>query len=208
PRLPARERTPQPAGDRAPSYGRSGQAPSAPPVRAPAPITAELKNRQERAPPFSGNEAVRILEVQLGAPVSKLFAEFDRIPVAAGSLGQVHRAVHFDGRVLAVKIRRPNVVHDVERDLSLMTELAILIERHSPEAEIFDPVGLVNQFARVIRREINFAREGRTMDEFRRLFRSDATLAIPAVLWDLTTEAVLTMEFIDGLKITDREALV
>jgi ubiquinone biosynthesis protein len=116
--------------------------------------------------------------------------------------------VHFDGRSLAVKIRRPNVVRDVERDLSLMTEMAILIERHLPEAEIFDPVGLVNQFARSVRREINFAREGRTMDEFRRLFRDDATLFIPAVCWDLTTEAVLTMEFIEGLKISDRAGLL
>ena len=125
--------------------------------------------------------------------------------MAAGSLGQVHRAVHLDGRPLAVKIRRPNVVRDVERDLSLMTEMAILIERHLPEAEIFDPVGLVNQFARTIRREINFAREGRTMDEFRRLFRNDATLYIPRVCWELTTEAMLTMEFVEGLKIGDRD---
>jgi ubiquinone biosynthesis protein len=208
PRVTVPERIRQTVEDLGPTFVKFGQVVSTRPDLVPAPIIAELEKLQEQVPPFSGNEAVRILEVELGAPVSKLFAEFDRIPVAAGSLGQVHRAVHFDGRVLAVKIRRPNVVHDVERDLSLMTELAILIERHFPEAEIFDPVGLVNQFARAIRREINFAREGRTMDEFRRLFRSDATLAIPAVLWDLTTEAVLTMEFIDGSKITDREALV
>jgi ubiquinone biosynthesis protein len=207
PRVTVPERIRQTVEDLGPTFIKFGQVVSTRPDLVPAPIIAELEKLQEQVPPFSGNEAVRILEVELGAPVSKLFAEFDRIPVAAGSLGQVHRAVHFDGRVLAVKIRRPGVVHDVERDLSLMTELAILIERHFPEAEIFDPVGLVNQFARAIRREINFAREGRTMDEFRRLFRTDATLCIPAVLWDLTTEAILTMEFIEGLKITDRDAL-
>jgi ubiquinone biosynthesis protein len=207
-RVTVAQRIRQTVEELGPTFIKFGQVVSTRPDLVPAPIIAELEKLQDQVPPFSGAEAVRILEVELGAPVSKLFAEFDPVPVAAGSLGQVHRAVHFDGRVLAVKIRRPNVVHDVERDLSLMTELAILIERHVPEAEIFDPVGLVNQFARAIRREINFAREGRTMDEFRRLFRSDATLSIPAVFWDLTTEAVLTMEFIDGLKINDRAALV
>ncbi|MBI3866061.1 MAG: AarF/ABC1/UbiB kinase family protein [Planctomycetia bacterium] len=191
-----------------PTFVKFGQVVSTRPDLVPAAIIAELEKLQEHVAPFSGAEAVRLVESELGAPVSKLYAEFDRKPLAAGSLGQVHRAVHFDGRVLAVKIRRPNVVRDVERDLSLMTELAALIERHLPEAEIFDPVGLVNQFARVIRREINFAREGRTMDEFRRLFRHDATLAIPGVVWDLTRDAVLTMEFIDGLKIGDRDLLI
>lgn len=188
-----------------PTFIKFGQVISTRPDLVPAAIIAELEKLQEQVPPFSGTEAVQILERELGNPLSKLFAQFELEPLAAGSLGQVHRATHFDGRLLAVKIRRPNAVRDVERDLSLMAELASLIERHLPEAEIFDPVGLVNQFARAIRREINFAREGRTMDEFRRLFRNDATLCVPAVCWELTTDAVVTMEFIDGLKVGDRE---
>src|SRR5205823_1910173 len=123
----------------------------------------------------------------LGLPVDQLFASFERIPLAAGSLGQVHRATHFDGTPLAVKIRRPTAVRDVERDLLLMSELAVLLESNVAEARIFDPVGLVNHFARTIRRELNFAREGRTMDEFRRMFRLDATLYVPKVYWELST---------------------
>ncbi len=191
-----------------PTFVKFGQVISTRPDLVPAPIIAELEKLQEHVPPFSGAVAVLLIESELGSPLSKLYAEFDLKPLAAGSLGQVHRAVHFDGRVLAVKIRRPNVVRDVERDLSLMAELAVLIERHLPEAEIFDPVGLVNQFARSIRREIHFAREARTMDEFRRLFRNDATLFVPAVCWDLTSEGVVTMEFVEGLKINDREPLI
>ncbi len=109
--------------------------------------------------------------------------------------------------MLAVKIRRPDVVRQVERDLTLMTELATLIERQIPELAIFDPVGLVNHFSRTIHRELNFSREGRTIDEFRRLFRNDATLYVPQVFNDLTSDAVLTMEFIDGCKIDDAEGL-
>lgn len=186
-----------------PTYIKFGQVMSTRPDLVPHEMLAELKRLQENVPPFSSEEAVERVEHELGRPLSELFASFDRTPLAAGSLGQVHRAVHFDGTQLAVKIRRPGAVRNVERDLSLMHEIAVLIERHIAEARIFDPVGLVNHFARTIRRELNFAREGRTMDEFRRLFRQDATLYVPVVFWELTTEAVLTMEFIDGLRIDE-----
>ena len=186
-----------------PTYIKFGQVMSTRPDLVPPGMLAELKRLQENVPPFSSDEAVERVEHELGRPLAELFASFDRIPLAAGSLGQVHRAVNFDGTSLAVKIRRPGAVRNVERDLSLMHEIAVLIERHVPEARIFDPVGLVNHFARTIRRELNFAREGRTMDEFRRLFRQDATLYVPSVFWELTTEAVLTMEFIDGMRIDE-----
>lgn len=190
-----------------PTFVKFGQVISTRPDLVPANYIHELEKLQERVPAFPGKEARLLLEEHLGRPVRELFAEFDERPVAAGSLGQVHRARHHDGTPLAVKIRRPNVMRDVDRDLSLMYEIASLAEKHLPESEIFDPVGLVQQFARSIRRELNFAREGRTLDEFRRLFRDDATLHIPSVFWDLTSEAVLTCEFIDGLKISDIEGL-
>ena len=186
-----------------PTYIKFGQVMSTRPDLVPHEMLVELQRLQENVPPFSSEEAVERVEHELGRPLSELFASFDRTPLAAGSLAQVHRAVNFDGTHLAVKIRRPGAVRNVERDLSLMHEIAVLIERHIAEARIFDPIGLVNHFARTIRRELNFAREGRTMDEFRRLFRQDATLYVPIVFWELTTEAVLTMEFIDGLRIDE-----
>jgi len=186
-----------------PTYIKFGQVMSTRPDLMPPEMLAELKRLQENVPPFSSEEAVERVEHELGRPLAELFASFDRTPLAAGSLGQVHRAVNFDGTPLAVKIRRPGAVRNVERDLSLMHEIAVLIERHIAEARIFDPIGLVNHFARTIRRELNFAREGRTMDEFRRLFRQDATLYVPVVFWELTTEAVLTMEFIDGIRVDE-----
>ncbi len=186
-----------------PTYIKFGQVMSTRPDLVPPEMLVELQRLQENVPPFSSEHAVERVEYELGRPLAELFASFDRTPLAAGSLGQVHRAVHFDGTQLAVKIRRPGAVRNVERDLSLMHEIAVLIERHIAEARIFDPIGLVNHFARTIRRELNFSREGRTMDEFRRLFRQDATLYVPAVYWESTTESVLTMEFIDGLRIDE-----
>jgi ubiquinone biosynthesis protein len=186
-----------------PTYIKFGQVMSTRPDLVPPEMLVELKRLQENVPPFSSEAAIERVEHELGRPLAELFASFDRIPLAAGSLGQVHRAVNFDGTPLAVKIRRPGAVRNVERDLSLMLEIAVLIERNIAEARIFDPIGLVNHFARTIRRELNFAREGRTMDEFRRLFRQDATLYVPGVFWELTTEAVLTMEFIEGIRIDE-----
>ena len=190
-----------------PTFIKFGQVMSTRPDLVPPGMLIELQKLQEGVPPFPSEEAIAQLESELGQPVEKLFASFDRTPLAAGSLGQVHRALHFDGTPLAVKIRRPTAVRDVERDLALMLELAVLLEGNIPEARVFDPVGLVNHFARSIRRELNFAREGRTMDEFRRLFRQDATLYVAGVFWDLTTDAVLTMEFVDGVRIDELDQL-
>lgn len=193
--------------DLGPTFIKFGQVMSTRPDVVPADVVAELRLLQECVPPFPSEIAVSILERELDQTVDKLFAEFDPQPIAAASLAQVHRARHFDGTPLAIKIRRPNAVRDVERDLSLMMELASLIERHIPEAQAFDPVGLVNQFSRSVRREVNFTREARTIDEFARLFRHDATILVPRVYWDLSTEAVVTMQFVDGLRMVDPEEI-
>jgi ubiquinone biosynthesis protein len=193
--------------DLGPTFIKFGQVLSTRPDLIPADVIHELSKLQEHVPPFPSTQVIESVETELEQSVSVAFAAFDLEPLAAGSLGQVHRARHHDGRELAVKIRRPDVVREVERDLSLMSELALLIERHIPEADVFDPVGLVNYFARTIRRELNFAREGRTIEEFARIFRNDPTLLVPHVHWDLSTEALLTMDYVDGQRVDDRQTL-
>jgi ubiquinone biosynthesis protein len=193
--------------DLGPTYIKFGQVISTRPDILPADLIEELSQLQEAVPPFSSDVAVQLVEAELGKPVGELFAEFDRTPLAAGSLAQVHRAVHRDGTVLAVKVRRPDVIRGVERDLTLMQDLATLAERHLPETRPFDPVGLVNQFSRTIRREMNFRREGRSIQEFRHLFRGDATLYVPEVYEELSSEGVLTMEHINGCRADDRLAI-
>ncbi len=191
-----------------PTFIKFGQVGSTRPDLLPPDVIAELVKLQERVPGFPPEDALQQFSEEIGCTVQEAFAEFQETPLASGSLGQVHKATLKNGSVVAVKIRRPGVVNEIERDLSLLLELATLAEKYLPELEAFDPVGLVNQFARTIRRELNFSREARTLDEFRRLFRNDATLMVPGVYWNLTTEGVLTMDFVDGLSINDHQALL
>jgi len=191
--------------DLGPTAIKFGQVISTRPDLIPAEVIEELSRLQEKVPTFPSELAVELLEAELGRPVNELFADFERIPFAAGSLGQVHRARHHDGTLLAVKIRRPNIIREVERDISLLKFLAGQASQTwlSP----FDPEGLVQHFSRTIRRELNFRREGRTIQEFARLFVEDATLYVPRVYDDLTTDAVVTMEFVDGCRPSDDEGL-
>ncbi|MEX0725728.1 MAG: AarF/UbiB family protein [Planctomycetaceae bacterium] len=191
--------------DLGPTYVKFGQIISTRPDLLPPDVIEEFTKLQEQVLPFPSAVAVQILEHEFERPLQQLFGHFELEPLAAGSLAQVHRATLSDGTPVAVKIRRPNVVRDVERDLSLMMELAIMVNRHIPEAAIFDPVGLVNYFARTIRRELNFNREARTLEDFAHNFSDDASLKVPAVHWSRCSESVLTMEFIDGYRIDDSE---
>ncbi|QDT32079.1 ABC1 kinase family protein [Thalassoglobus polymorphus] len=190
-----------------PSFVKFGQILSTRPDLIPSEIIEELCLLQENVPVFASEKVHETIQNEFKKPALEVFASFEDEPLAAGSLGQVHLARNENGQQLAVKIRRPGVVQEVERDVALMLEIAQLIERHIPEYRIFDPVGLVNHFTRTIRREMSFQREARAMQEFSRLFEDDPRLCVPNVDEGRSTDAVLTMEFMEGLHIDDLEAI-
>jgi len=190
-----------------PTFIKLGQLLSLRPDLIPPEYAAELAKLQDEAAPFPFTEVRRKLEEQLGRPLERLFSEFDEKPLAAASLAQVHRARTKSGEEVAVKVQRPGVRERVRADLIILEELATLIARYVPESELYDPVGAVREFSKTLRRELDFVREGRNMEVFRRNFAGDETVHIPRVFWELTSREVLTMEWIEGIKITDLEGL-
>ncbi len=166
-------------------------------------LIAELSQLQDSLPPLPPGVAEAVIEAALGQPVAGLFAGFEAVPIAAASIAQVHRATLPSGERVAVKVRRPEIEATIERDLAILAQLARLAERYLPDADLFQPAALVTEFARSIRRELDLAREGRTFERFARNFEGDETVRFPRVHWTRTTNAVLTLEYIDGVKALD-----
>ena len=136
-----------------------------------------------------------------------VFAEFEVEPLAAASIGQVHGAHLADGTEVVVKVRRPGVVEQVEEDLEILQNLAASASRRWDLAEQYDLVGLAEEFARSLRQELDYLREGHNSERFAENFASNDDVHIPRVFWETTTSRVLTLERVRGMKINDLPAL-
>ena len=190
-----------------PTFIKLAQILSSRPDLLPADFITELSKLQDSVAPFPFSEAKSLIEGQFGHPLTDLFASIEETPVAAASLAQVHRARTTSGDEVAVKIQRVGIEAIIETDIRILHDLAGLAERHLTESKYFEPVRLVDEFARTIRRELDFVREGRNIDRFRNYFAGTATVYIPKVYWDLTAPKVLTTEYVNGIKISDLEHL-
>ena len=190
-----------------PTFVKLGQVLSTRPDLIPPKFAQEFSKLQDEASPFDFKKVERIIESEFKRPIKELFAEFEEEPVAAASLSQVHKAKLFTGEVVAVKIQRPNVGEVIETDLAILSDLAGLLEKRFAQVGIYQPTEVIKEFSRVIKRELNFIQEGHNLDKFRMNFRESTTVYVPKVFWDLTTSCVLTMEYIDGIKISEIERL-
>ena len=190
-----------------PTFIKLGQVLSTRPDLIPREYADEFRKLQDRVPslPFAAINGQ--LERELGVPAATHFAHLDPQPLAAASIAQVHRGQLLDGTEVVVKVRRPGVDGLVETDLDILMGLAYLIENHIPSGDIYDPTGIVKEFRRIIRREMDFSREGHTIDRFAANFADDATVHVPKVHWEQTGASILTMEYIDGIKVSDFDRL-
>ncbi len=168
-------------------------------------LAVELAKLQDDVPTLPWEEMRPRIEEELGAPVGELFAEFDTTPIAAASIGQVYRAALPDGTPVAVKVQRPGVTETMGIDLEILVDLGRKVTAHTQWGKDYDVSALTQEFADVLRSELDYTHEGRSMDRFREAFAGDKTVVFPEVFWDHSTSRVLTMSFIDGVPGTKLE---
>ena len=206
-RLTAAERMRLALEELGPTFVKLGQILSTRPDVIPRAFVREFEKLQDNVPSFPFEEVLTQITGELGGPAEQLFAEIDPVPLAAASIAQVHRARLMTGEDVVIKVRRPGIVEVVESDISALMALAGLAERHLPGIELYDPVGIVREFARTIRREMDFSREAHTIEKFRDNFIKTPWMYFPRVYWEQTSRAILTMEYVAGVKVSDREKL-
>lgn len=189
-----------------PSFVKLGQIASTRADVLPQNVIVELRKLQDSVSPVSFAEIKARAEQSLGAPLEDLFEHFDETPLAAASVAQVHRATlrTADGpKDVAVKIQRPGISETILSDLDILHTLAALLERTIPESRTYSPVGLVQQFDRAITSELDFTLEAENAGRFAKNFESEPIVRFPKVYREASSKHVITLEFLDGLKIPD-----
>jgi ubiquinone biosynthesis protein len=192
--------------DLGPSFVKLGQIASTRSDVLPADVIVELKKLLDDVPPVPASEIRERIETSLAATVQEIYESFDDTPLAAASVAQVHRATlrTADGlKDVVVKVQRPNISETIASDLDLLHTFAALLERAIPESRAYSPVGLVNEFDRAMQNELDFTTEKQNAERFRSNFRDFPGARFPLVYGEASSKHVLTLEFLDGLKIYD-----
>src|SRR5262245_52906351 len=185
-----------------PAYVKLGQLLSTRGDLVPPEYLESLSRLQDRVEPFSFTDVERIVQEELGVRLSKGFASFDPNPIAAASLGQVHRATLRDGRAVAVKVQRPQAREDVAGDLPAFADIAEFLDRHTRAGRTTPFAEVVEEFRRAILEELDYRREARNLVTLRENLGAFRHIVIPAPVDDYSSSRVLTMEFISGRKIS------
>jgi ubiquinone biosynthesis protein len=186
-----------------PTFVKFGQLLSTRPDVVPPDVVAELRKLQDDVRPFGFGEVRVVVEQELRLELERLFLEFEEVPIAAASIGQVHRAVLPNGDRVAVKVQRPGAPRQIQADLALLYQAARIAQERVRALDFVDVRALVDEFAHAIRQELDYTREGRNAETFRNNFRNDERIRIPKVYWTYTRERVLTLEFLDGIQLVD-----
>jgi ubiquinone biosynthesis protein len=186
-----------------PTFVKFGQLLSTRPDVVPPDIVVELRGLQDDVRPFPFEQAERVIEQELGNTLERLFLDFEPAPVAAASIGQVHRATLPNGRRVAVKVQRPGAPEKIEADLGLLYQAARLARERIRALDFVDARQLVDEFARSIRKELDYRQEARNAENFHRHFAGHPHVRVPKVYWQYTRPRVLTLEWIDGIQLAD-----
>lgn len=196
--------------DLGPTFVKLGQLASTRSDLLPEPIIAELVKLQDSVAPFSAETARSIVEQELDQPLNEIFEAFENTPIAAASIGQVHRAVLHGGQSVAVKIQRPGVTRTMSRDLEILHDLSALAEKRLDWAKQYGLTRMVEEFSRSLLAELDYAQEGRNAERIAAQHTEQAKpkVAIPTIYWDYSSARVLTMEYVSGITLNRREELL
>ena len=186
-----------------PTFVKFGQLLSMRPDILPPDVISELRALQDDVRPFAFADVRRVIQEDFEQSLERLFLEFDEQPVAAASIGQVHRAVLPNGHVVAVKVQRPGAPDQIESDLNLLYQGARILKERVRALDFVDVRAVVDEFSRSIRRELDYHQEGRNADMLRRQFASNPHVRVPRVYWTYTRTHVLTLEYLDGTQLAD-----
>ncbi len=191
--------------DLGPTFVKLGQVLSTRPDILPPAFMDELQKLQDDVPPMDYEQVVEQVEQELDDELDELFETFDEEPLAAASIGQVHRATTPEGEQCVVKVQRVGIQEKIQSDLDILYYLARFLEATIEEVELYTPTAIVEEFEEAILSELDFAHEGKNIETFGENFRDEPRVGVPKVFEERTTEKVLTLEYIDGVKLREIE---
>ena len=186
-----------------PTFIKLGQILSVRPDLIPIDLCDELSKLQDQVPPFDYGDIKKQIKESLGSYPEELFSAFNSTPIAAASLGQAHQARLKTGEDVVVKVQRPDIRRTIETDIDILYTLAQLAGRYMADIKVFDPNSIVNEFSKVITKEIDFTHEAHNIDKFCKNFKDSVTVRIPKVFWEYTRSKVITTEEIKGIRLND-----
>ncbi|XP_020573905.1 uncharacterized aarF domain-containing protein kinase At1g79600, chloroplastic [Phalaenopsis equestris] len=190
-----------------PTFVKIGQGLSTRPDICPPEFLEELSELQDALPTFPNAEAFACIERELGLPLDSIYSSLSPSPIAAASLGQVYKAqLRLSGELVAVKVQRPGIEEVIGLDFYLLRGLGFLINKYV-DFITTDVVALIDEFARRVYQELNYVQEGKNARRFKKLYADKADVLVPDIFWDYTSTKVLTMEWVDGIKLNQQEAI-
>lgn len=190
-----------------PTFIKLGQILSTRPDLLPDEFIKEFLKLQDDVPPFDFKNVIKMIEDEFKKPTVELFREIEEKPIAAASIAQVHKAVTITGEKVMIKIQRLDIETIINTDISILKYLVRLILKYIPESKLYDPIGMVDEFATTIIKELDFTLEASYTERFRKKHSDDPRIFIPNIYWGLTGKRVMTMERVEGIKIDNIERL-
>ena len=191
-----------------PTFIKMGQVLSSRPDLIPVDLLNELTKLQDHVPSFEFEHVKTIIASEFGKPHDQIFDSIEEIPFASASIGQVHRARIHNNDLVAVKVQRPGIRKTIETDLEIMLHIASIMENNIEEVALFKPVKIVEEFAKTLEKELDYSIEASNMEQMAAQFKNDKTIYIPKVYFAESSERVLAMEYIKGIKADDVDAII